>query len=478
MKIVQFIWVLLLLLLSGGCALLSDKSGASNDVILKSERSEVGELPLHANTITQLSTFSVLPMELLSSPSLDQQLTLSDQVQHLMFIARNLMEGRGYQYVSLGQNPDMILVVNASHASDINSLNQSRLTKPSKALWQNGWLKRKLATHERTLERMTSKPPSEVASTIRNETNTAAMSYLVEFSLMEGGSGALLWQSPVISSSHFQSHLFQQSQLNMRKAVALIPVASVRRTSLANDDGSLGLGFVVMTPNGYNYSPLITGVIDGRPAQLVGIRPGDFIKAIDGHSVINITTSEVVSKLKGKACTSVALELERQKETVEVVLQRMSRNGLNVVTVASLNALPKLSEEKTLVFHPQFIALAADLNESSMQQLVELIRPIRPEQVAHVQVIAHTDSVPLSGKSARSFYRDNQSLSEYRAQLIAQKIQSILGLNSARVSSKGMGDKQPVASNDTADGRAKNRRVEIHIKNKLVMPAIKQCRSS
>ena len=37
------------------------------------------------------------------------------------------------------------------------------------------------------------------------------------------------------------------------------------------------------------------------------------------------------------------------------------------------------------------------------------------------------------------------------------------GIDTARVSSRGFGEKNPIATNDTAEGRAKNRRIEIKI---------------
>jgi outer membrane protein OmpA-like peptidoglycan-associated protein len=38
------------------------------------------------------------------------------------------------------------------------------------------------------------------------------------------------------------------------------------------------------------------------------------------------------------------------------------------------------------------------------------------------------------------------------------------GIARSRIAAEGMGESKPVASNDTADGRAQNRRVELHVK--------------
>ena len=72
-----------------------------------------------------------------------------------------------------------------------------------------------------------------------------------------------------------------------------------------------------------------------------------------------------------------------------------------------------------------------------------------------VQVIGHTDST-----GAASY---NQMLSEKRAKAVADYLVS-QGVDSGSLSSKGMGESQPIADNGTAEGRAKNRRVELQVK--------------
>ena len=71
-----------------------------------------------------------------------------------------------------------------------------------------------------------------------------------------------------------------------------------------------------------------------------------------------------------------------------------------------------------------------------------------------VDVYGHTDS---TGSDAF-----NQTLSENRARTVMNYLIS-QGVPAARLRSQGFGETMPVASNDTPDGRAKNRRVEIKI---------------
>ncbi|HSX54628.1 MAG TPA: OmpA family protein, partial [Sphingomonas sp.] len=72
----------------------------------------------------------------------------------------------------------------------------------------------------------------------------------------------------------------------------------------------------------------------------------------------------------------------------------------------------------------------------------------------YVDVYGHTDS---TGSDAY-----NQALSERRADAVASYL-SMRGVESARLEALGYGETQPIASNDTVEGRAQNRRVEIKV---------------
>ena len=72
----------------------------------------------------------------------------------------------------------------------------------------------------------------------------------------------------------------------------------------------------------------------------------------------------------------------------------------------------------------------------------------------YIDVYGHTDSV---GSDAY-----NQTLSEQRAASVANYLAG-QGVNRARIATRGFGETQPVASNDTEVGRAQNRRVNIRV---------------
>ena len=75
-------------------------------------------------------------------------------------------------------------------------------------------------------------------------------------------------------------------------------------------------------------------------------------------------------------------------------------------------------------------------------------------QNADVRVIGHTDNTGT--------HQINQPLSENRALSVRSYLVG-KGVDGSRISTTGVADSQPMASNDTAAGRAQNRRVEIYL---------------
>src|SRR5260370_27697528 len=81
-------------------------------------------------------------------------------------------------------------------------------------------------------------------------------------------------------------------------------------------------------------------------------------------------------------------------------------------------------------------------------------------QNAKVVVYGYTDNLPVGPALQRAGIVNNIDLSSRRADNVVAYLES-QGVNPTVVSAKGFGDTHPVASNDTPDGRAKNRRIEI-----------------
>ncbi|HNG55276.1 MAG TPA: OmpA family protein, partial [Nitrospira sp.] len=76
-----------------------------------------------------------------------------------------------------------------------------------------------------------------------------------------------------------------------------------------------------------------------------------------------------------------------------------------------------------------------------------------------IHVAGHTDNVPIKGRLAKRF-PTNAELSQARAESARQALTEG-GMAAEKISAKGHADSRPIASNSTAEGRQKNRRVEI-----------------
>jgi chemotaxis protein MotB len=103
------------------------------------------------------------------------------------------------------------------------------------------------------------------------------------------------------------------------------------------------------------------------------------------------------------------------------------------------------------------------LSPAGQAELANSIVPkLKGLQNAKVVVYGYTDNTPVGPELQRQGIRDNLDLSTKRAATVVTFLVS-QGVNPSIISAKGVGDTRPVASNDTPQGRAANRRIEITI---------------
>jgi len=101
-----------------------------------------------------------------------------------------------------------------------------------------------------------------------------------------------------------------------------------------------------------------------------------------------------------------------------------------------------------------FASGSADLQSTAFNGLFKIADSVKSQPGLKISVVGHTDSTGSQGLNA--------VLSKARAQSVAQYLYSA-GVPVEALTAYGVGPSTPVASNATAEGRAKNRRVEIHI---------------
>jgi len=103
-----------------------------------------------------------------------------------------------------------------------------------------------------------------------------------------------------------------------------------------------------------------------------------------------------------------------------------------------------------------------EMPESAKTSIAKIAAILAPHQTAKINVNGYTDSTPIGPGLKQEGITTNLILSQKRADNVMQYMIS-QGVKSNLVSAHGFGEADPVASNDTAEGRAQNRRVELTI---------------
>jgi OOP family OmpA-OmpF porin len=149
----------------------------------------------------------------------------------------------------------------------------------------------------------------------------------------------------------------------------------------------------------------------------------------------------------------VANEAQRQKIATGVVASLNPtytvNNGLRVSSNEQ-GILDSALANRTV----EFESGKATLTPAGRAILDEMIRAMQKVAGRKVEIIGHTDNVGLRAT--------NQGLSQARAEAVKAYLASH-GINGDLLSASGQGSDRPVASNDTAEGRARNRRIEFRI---------------
>ncbi len=137
-----------------------------------------------------------------------------------------------------------------------------------------------------------------------------------------------------------------------------------------------------------------------------------------------------------------------------VVVQKIdstqSEETKGIATVGKIISEPLLVEKITLRFHFEFNSV--DLDDEAGDFLENLGTTLKEDGHLKVKITGHTDNI--------GHEKFNQRLSEKRAQTIRDFLLK-KGIETLRMEIAGKGLTEPVTSNDTEEGRAKNRRVEI-----------------
>ena len=137
----------------------------------------------------------------------------------------------------------------------------------------------------------------------------------------------------------------------------------------------------------------------------------------------------------------------------------LSRDELRDVDIKVLKGVVYISLADNMLFKTG----SYEVSSRAMETLSKIAKIIKDYRDYDVLVEGNTDDVPIS----RTNIRNNWDLSALRASSVVQVLQNDFDVNPARLSAAGRGEYNPVADNDTAEGRQLNRRTQIIITPKL-----------
>ena len=143
----------------------------------------------------------------------------------------------------------------------------------------------------------------------------------------------------------------------------------------------------------------------------------------------------------------------------------MVTNRLTVKTREQIERQPEI------ILQPKFDIFSARLSEQDKALLAPVIAKLEKLKIIHIYITGHSDPIPIPA-NLRHVYADNYELSEARAQSVERYLAAALDLREEQTTLVGRGPDEPRADNDTAEGRALNRRVELRVKAEKVSSEI------
>ncbi len=121
----------------------------------------------------------------------------------------------------------------------------------------------------------------------------------------------------------------------------------------------------------------------------------------------------------------------------------------------------------TMVDKIIFPSGSADISKAGKKVLDKVVSILKDIKDKRIQVEGHTDNVKIVS-DLKNTYPTNWELSTARATEVVRYLQEHGGIDPTLLSATGFGEFQPVAPNDTDEGRHKNRRIEI-----VLLPMLK-----
>ena len=158
----------------------------------------------------------------------------------------------------------------------------------------------------------------------------------------------------------------------------------------------------------------------------------------------NKEIEEFKDSSKKAELTEESLKVALKQEIGQGLVSVEKKEDKVIVTVGAGGAFPSGTAQLT----------------PAAKKIMSNIAEVNKKGSSTIKVTGHTDNVPLLFGSQ---YRDNWDLAAARAASVVQNLQETNVIDAKRLIATSKGETQPVASNQTRQGRSKNRRIEIEI---------------
>lgn len=185
------------------------------------------------------------------------------------------------------------------------------------------------------------------------------------------------------------------------------------------------------------------GVAGGAGGALIGGIIGNLIGKDTKGTVIGAAIGAAVGTGAG---VIIGKKMDKQKAELEQI------HGAQVENTTDSNGLQAI--KVTFDSGILFATGKSELSTAARNSLHNFAISLQNHPLTNVQIFGHTDNT-----GSRQV---NERLSLERAQAVANNLMGG-GVNGQRLAVKGLAYDDPIADNGTADGRAKNRRVEVYI---------------
>lgn len=262
----------------------------------------------------------------------------------------------------------------------------------------------------------------------------------------------------LFSMSTVDTQKFQELAASLAASFSVLPSGG---SSLTDDGILIGSGASQLTELSQYYNNMGLNT-DGEINEDKQNASGIDVNNPDGSGAGATSTATT----KAQESTVSAIEQVKQEGLEES--ERMAENiekKLAQANVADQVEITATSDYVLLTMNGAilFDSGKAELKDEAVTLIDKVSDAVKQYDDNTILIEGHTDNVPIN----TPLYPNNMMLSLYRAYSVFNYFVSNKGFNEKSISSSGRGDAVPVASNDTADGRALNRRVEIKIYNSL-----------